>query len=85
MDFANVGHEFPDGQDIKKEMSKFLQNAIKPNWRVEINAWVKDVGNTTWAAREPTHTYPDPRPLQGDVVENTEEDNDDGGEYLAYP
>ena len=85
LDFTNVANDFPDGQDIKKEMSKFLQKAIKPNWRVEINAWVKDVGNTTWAAREPTHTYPDPRPLQGDVtVEDADEDNDDGGEYLAY-
>ena len=69
--------ELPDGQDIKNGQSKFLQTAIKPNLRNEIKAWTKDVGQGQWVAREPNYYLPDPRPLEGDV-EDTNEDDDEG-------
>ena len=68
--------DLPDGQDIKTGQAAFLQTAIKPNMRNEVKAWTKDVGQGQWVAREPNYRFQDPKPLEGDIQD--EGDDDDG-------
>ena len=82
LEFDVVATHCPDDQTIKKELSKFLQSAIKPNQRNEIKTWTKEVGTGSWVARSPNHTWPDPKPLAGDAPDD--EDSDDAGQQIKY-
>ena len=77
----------PGGQDLKQGIASFLQTGIKPNQRNEIGTWTKEVGVDSWVMRVPNHTWPEPRPLAGDVpqprdVEDDEED--EAGQDTKY-
>lgn len=73
----------PDGQEIKIQMAKFLQTAIKPNQRNEVKTWSKEVAAGNWVARAPNCTVPDPRPLEGDHHPADVDMEDDTGETLV--
>ena len=75
--------EMPEGQTIKMGQATFLQTAIKPNLRNEVKAWTKDVGQGQWVTREPNYSYPDPRPLEGDLQREDEDDEEAGRDFPA--
>ena len=79
--FSEATSMLPDGQAIKHSMAKFFQTSIKPNQRNEIKTWTKEFGVGSWVMRAPNHTWPEPRPLAGDVTHSGEmlDDEDDAG------
>ena len=87
LDFNEVAISCPDSQTIKAGMARFLQTAIKPNQRNEIKTWLKETAAASWVARAPNHSWPTPKPADGDDGENggddddPEDDDDDAGHY----
>ena len=73
-----VATNCPDGQSLKKGLATFLRSSIKPNQRNEVTTWTREVSAGSWIARQPNYLVPNPRPLEGDMV-NNEEDEDEAG------
>ena len=88
MEYSEVGVTHPDGDTIKKGMSRFLKSGIKPNQRNEIKTWQKEISVGNWVARAPNHTWPDAKTLDADnndaVEGNGDDDNDDAGQQTYY-
>ena len=76
---SEVATNCPDGQEIKIGLAKFLQSSIKPNQRNEVTTWTREHSAGSWIARQPNYTVPEPRPLEGDMDTDHDDNDDEAG------
>jgi hypothetical protein len=78
---TEVTSNCPEGQAIKKGLTKFLQTSIKPNQRNKVTTWTREIAAGSWIPRQPNYTVPDVQPLEGED-EHEETDDDAGGKMF---